>query len=335
MKEVYPGIFLIKEKGLFSFLKPPVNIYVITGEDGLVFDGGYGSFCSIRQFSKQYEEIERICKKRGVNNKINRILLSHCHADHFSGLLALKKKYGFKILLTERMAELIKSSESYRKSYTIEKKKSGGSLCAYLFDLFSKALSKIEYLLYSSYWGINFVPVPDIVITENWKIFINNEQWEIFHSPGHSDDHITLYNREKGVLFSGDNVMKSINVWLGPPRSNLADYEKSLEFMLTLPEISLILPAHGSSLDNPTFRIREILQWRKKRTEDVYRIISDSGENGITLKEIIWKLYPYHSKIKRDFARGWVELTIEELQKSGEIEINGINLYKAPAKLIR
>lgn len=61
LKEVYPGIFRITERGVLGMLKPPVNIYVITGKNGLVYDSGYGDGSSVRKFLKAYKEINRIC----------------------------------------------------------------------------------------------------------------------------------------------------------------------------------------------------------------------------------------------------------------------------------
>lgn len=44
MKEVYPGIFFIRESGgMLGIAKPPENIYVLAGNDGLIFDAGYGT----------------------------------------------------------------------------------------------------------------------------------------------------------------------------------------------------------------------------------------------------------------------------------------------------
>src|SRR5690625_6821118 len=46
---------------------------------------------------------------------------------------------------------------------------------------------------------ISFIasPIEDVFHTENYE-------WDIIHSPGHADDHIALYNREKGWMFGGD-----------------------------------------------------------------------------------------------------------------------------------
>jgi glyoxylase-like metal-dependent hydrolase (beta-lactamase superfamily II) len=320
MKEVYPGIFMITERGVSGMLKPPVNLYVITGSDGLIFDGGYGSRGCIRIFERAYKEINRICRDRGVENRISRILLSHAHADHYSGQTRLKKKYNLDIILTERMSSIISDAKTYRNSYTVEKKKRRTGLRGFISGVFSRVTASFEFFIYRLYWGIDYVKNPDIVIGEKIKIMINGEDWEIFHSPGHSDDHITLYNRRSGILFSGDNIMRSINVWLGPPRSDLDMYDSSLQQILSLEKLELILSAHGSPVTEPGKRIREILAWRRKRVNDVHDIIKSAGTDGVSIREILASLYPGENKVKHDFARGWVELTLYKLLEEGSIQ---------------
>ena len=319
LTEVYPGIFRITERGVLGMLKPPVNIYVITGSNGLVYDSGYGNRSSINNFSGYYHEINRICRERGFENHIDRILISHAHADHFSGLKRLRDRFGFRIILTDEIKKIITSRKVYTDSYSppdqIEKKQFSDKL----FHAFKLLLHKIEYGLYGLYWGISFVNDPDIVIPSDTEIEINNEQWIIFNSPGHSHEHITLYNKEKGILFSGDNVMKSINVWLGPPKSDLDEYEKSLTAMLSLPGLKIILPSHGSPVTDPYGRLGKIIEWRRRRTIDILNLVETSSPEGVTVKEILNKLYPGESRIKKEFAGGWVELTLQKLEKENKI----------------
>lgn len=319
MKEVYPGIFMITERGISGMLKPPVNLYVITGSDGLIFDGGYGSRGCLRQFHRAYREINRLCSERGIENRITRILLSHAHADHFSGLSRLSRKYSLDIILTERMSKIITDSKTYRNSYAVKKEKQRAGLRLMLRNILLRFASSLEFLVYRIYWGIDYVKSPDVIIKEETKIQINGEEWDIFHSPGHSDDHVTLYNGNTGVLFSGDNIMRSINVWLGPPRSDLDMYDSSLQRVLSLPKLELILPAHGSPVTAPRDRTAAILSWRKKRVNDVIHVIRSAGKDGVSLKGILYSLYPEESRVKHDFARGWVELTLERLVSQGLI----------------
>lgn len=36
-----------------------------------------------------------------------------------------------------------------------------------------------------------------------------NYEWEVIHTPGHADDHVALWNREKGWMFGGDLYVQS------------------------------------------------------------------------------------------------------------------------------
>ncbi len=320
LMEVYPGIFRITERGVLGMLKPPVNIYVIIGSNGLVYDTGYGNRSSINFFSKHYRAINMICRERGFENHIDRILISHAHADHFSGLKSLRNRFGFRIILTDEISKIISSRKVYTDSYSPPEQAEGKTLSGKLLHAMKLFIHKIEYGVYGLYWGISYVSDPEIVIPSNTEIEINNEQWIIFNSPGHSHEHITLYNKEKGIIFSGDNVMKSINVWLGPPKSDLDEYEASLTAMLNLPGLKIILPAHGSPVTDPYGRLGEIIEWRRKRTADILMLIKASSPEGITVKEILNKLYPGESRMKKEFAGGWVDLTLQKLEKENRIK---------------
>ena len=59
MEEVFPGIFLIKQKGSFGQIKPPENIYVLAGHDGIIYDAGYGNRKTVRIFIKELNEIKK------------------------------------------------------------------------------------------------------------------------------------------------------------------------------------------------------------------------------------------------------------------------------------
>jgi len=320
LEEVCPGIFRITERGSFGMLKPPVHIYVITGENGLVFDAGYGDSASIRKFSKAYKEISNICRGRGIENHIDRILPSHAHADHFSGLKKLRKKLGFRIILTDEMRKIISSSNAYKNSFDPPVLDDGKKQKKFLSRISKYINNRIEFAVYSAYWGISFVNDPDILINPNTEININDETWEIFSSPGHSIEHIILYNRAKGILFSGDNVLKSINVWLGPPKSDLDQYVNSIKKISGLPGLKIILPAHGGLVLNPYERLNEIVKWRKKRTDDVTEILENSQPGGLSIREILEILYPAETGIKKNFASGWVKLTLEKLVREKKIK---------------
>ncbi|MCP4131999.1 MAG: MBL fold metallo-hydrolase [bacterium] len=319
MREVYPGIFMITEQG-FKGIKPPVNMYVITGNNGLIFDAGYGLSSDVKFFLKEYNAIESICKSRNTPFSISRILPSHMHGDHFSGLNKIKAALGVSILLTRNMAEIVPSWKTYRNSFKDVRPLSHESESTWPQQLLGRVSKRISDFVFLKVFGVDFVEKPDFFIEESSTIAINNEEWEIFPSPGHAREHISLYDPRKGILFAGDNVIRSITPWLGPPRSDINEYISSLEHMLTLPKLEVILSAHGSPVVNPKDRIREIISWRNERTEHVMFIIRKYAEHGVGFKQIVDELYPGFG-LKKKLAQGWVQLTIEYLEEAGRIEI--------------
>ncbi len=152
------------------------------------------------------------------------------------------------------------------------------------------------------------------------KISINGETWTIFPSPGHASDHVSLYNEKKGILFAGDNILRRVTTWLGPPDSNLSDYIQTIENLSRLPNLQVIFSAHGGPINNPQERIQEVLKHRLRRTNQVKQIIQQNGTQGITPEKIIQELYPKAKMMKHELARGWVVLTLRHLEDLDQIK---------------
>lgn len=320
MEEVAEGIFRITEKGAYGALKPPVNIYIIAGPDGLIYDAGYGTRREVRFFIKEFHRLRQHLRNRGIEFNIRRILPSHAHPDHFSGLARLRKELGLSIVLPRSMAEIIASRQAYRSSYNVAGSVPVEMESAFLKALKARTFGRMMSFVYEKVFGTEFIPDPDILIDDNTEININGENWQIIHSPGHSTDHISLYNRKTGILFAGDNILRSITTWLGPPKSDLTSYLRSLEYLLELPKLTIILSAHGSAITNPKDRIRELIQWRNERTAQVLELIRMSGKSGMTLREILGCLYEKESWFKHRMAEGWVIVTLEYLERQGIIQ---------------
>ncbi len=323
MEEVYPGIFLIKQKGSFGHIKPPENIYILAGHDGIVYDAGYGNRKTVKKFVKELNEIKKSYEENSKVFELTRILVSHGHPDHFSGLKRIRKALGVKVVLTEKTAEIIRNKKNFGKSFNADnykdhfiiKKGLGYRIRSFVQQLFSNFFFKQIY-------GLSFITDPDEIIAKNTHISINNENWKIIHSPGHAVDHISLYNEEKGVLLSGDNILNSMTTWLGPPNRNIEDYNSSIDTIRKLHNLKIILPAHGSVIARPKERLTEILEHRKKRTQQVLDLIQNSSKNGISPDEILRRLYPTGKRMQFEIARGWVSLTIKMLESKNLVKRN-------------
>lgn len=314
MKEIEPGIFQITEPG-YKKITPQVNIYIIAGPDALIFDAGYGHRSSVNFFVNEFREVERTVTSRGERFAVQGIMPSHSHGDHFSGLVLIRRKLKIPVILTGRMEKKISSAKAFRDHYWNALMKNKPLSLTEKFSRMRHSL--VASFRYRLAFGIRFVKKPDHIIPEEGEITVNDETWQIIYSPGHARDHICLYNEKRGVLLGGDIVLRKVTTWLGPPESDLEEYRATLERLLALPGLRIILPAHGSPVTEPHKRIMEILAWRQERTTHVHVLLREAGIDGITVKEVVQKLYPDSPWAKADLARGWVELTLNELERRG------------------
>lgn len=319
MEEVLTDIFLIKEKGAWGAFKPTQNIYILAGNDGLIYDAGYGDKRKVRYLINQINKIKTLFKEENRKFNLSRLLISHAHPDHFSGAIKLRKYLGIKIILTEKTARKLSDIKYFSQNFETSNEKVLKKKKSWFKRFKSYFLTKFGHFFFKRVYGLTLIKNPDIVIPENCEILINGEKWKIFPSPGHSSDHISLYNEKKGVLFSGDNVLSSITTWLGPPDSNLEDYVNSVKEISNLPNLKLILGAHGSIIKDPRQRLNKILKHRKDRTKQIKELVMKNNRNGITSTAITKELYPGESRMKHRMAKGYIVLTLQYLEKNQKI----------------
>lgn len=314
MREIEPGIFMVTERGGRTPMRPPLNIYVLAGEEGLVYDAGYGTGGSVRHLSREIRRVETLCRDRGEPCTIGRVLPSHVHPDHFSGLAGLREELGLKILLTQRMMDTVCSRGAYRESYRQEE---GTGLMNRLARnrLFRSGVSRF----YEALYGTRFIDDPDEIIDEGGMLETGGRAWRVIPSPGHSPDHISLFDEKSGVLLGGDNILRSVTTWLGPPKSDLKIYIQTLERIRDLPGLRLILGAHGSPVDNPRERIGEIIEWRRQRLEHVHDSVMGAGRSGVSKRDVVRSIYRREGLMKRFLADGWIDLSIRCLLDEGRI----------------
>jgi glyoxylase-like metal-dependent hydrolase (beta-lactamase superfamily II) len=105
-------------------------------------------------------------------------------------------------------------------------------------------------------------------------------EWIAVHTPGHTPDHLCLYDPAEGVLLSGDHVLPSITPHIsgiGNSTDPLAEFFASLDRMYTLEGVRHVLPAHGHPFTDLAGRVDEI---KKHHIERLARLGAASHELG-------------------------------------------------------
>jgi glyoxylase-like metal-dependent hydrolase (beta-lactamase superfamily II) len=240
-RKIEDDVTLIWEPHVVPFLR--CNIWHVRGRDrDLLIDTGMG-IVSLRAFAKDILE------------KPVSAVATHTHLDHIGG------HYEFDECIVHRLEEhgLLHPTQDTSligpgfDPYRIETL-SVPPLAGY--DLTGAALT----MLPDSEFDLTRYAIRPVKATRAVEdgdvIDLGDRVLEVMHLPGHSPGSIGLWEARSGTLFSGDAIYD------GPlldslHHSNVTDYRRSLERLLTLP-VRVVHAGHEASFGRA--RLREIVE---------------------------------------------------------------------------
>lgn len=108
------------------------------------------------------------------------------------------------------------------------------------------------------------------------------------HTPGHCSDHCCYLLDDGKMLFSGDLVMGWSTSVIVPPDGDLNAYLASLERILAM-DIELMLSAHGTVIEDPAGRTRELYDHRLQRTAQALATLAHGPADIPAMVETIYR----------------------------------------------
>ncbi|HZT14086.1 MAG TPA: MBL fold metallo-hydrolase [Candidatus Baltobacteraceae bacterium] len=89
-------------------------------------------------------------------------------------------------------------------------------------------------------------------------------------TPGHTFDHLAYYEPDEQALFTGDTVLGEGYVVIAPPNGAMRPYQRSLQRLLDdFPQARAIFGGHGERVDDPKAKLRDYLEHRRVRQEQL------------------------------------------------------------------
>ena len=213
--QVVPQVFAIYE----PHQAEETISYLIPGEkQALLFDTGMG-ISDIRKVTAELTHLPII------------VLNSHTHNDHVGGNWQFETVYGMDADFTRTNAKGSRQDA--------QDELGPGMICGDLptgFDSKSYATRP---------WKISRF------LHDHDKINLGGRTLEIISTPGHTPDAISLLDRARGLLFSGDTYYPA-PIWLFRPETNLDDYVASVKHLAALaPQLELVLGEHNVPFAQP------------------------------------------------------------------------------------
>jgi glyoxylase-like metal-dependent hydrolase (beta-lactamase superfamily II) len=216
-------VYSIAEPGHWQHV---ISFLVLGSTKALLFDTGMG-IGDIRKVVMKLTNIDII------------VVNSHTHFDHIGDDWRFSAVY---LYADERAVETLKNG------YTHD---------ALLFDSNPECFVKPYPLGFDpNKYVIQPVPASRIHRLCNGDcIDLGNRKVEVLHTPGHTDDSITLFDRENRALFTGDTFYPSrLFAFMNDDQgsSNLIVYEQTVKELTKLvPELDYLYPGHKKPLVNP------------------------------------------------------------------------------------
>jgi glyoxylase-like metal-dependent hydrolase (beta-lactamase superfamily II) len=276
--------------------------------------------------------VDRLGRVGCTTDDVHTVVVTHSHPDHFGGAMRLRHESGADIVTHESFRSMFDRSELRDHEDSEE------------LDLNSpedRAEAIDRYFSRPTPWGgrragppREFIerlrsgdgspgsgfatPSPTRPLRDGQTISLARREWVAMHTPGHTYDHLCLYDPEFGVVLTGDHVLPSITPHisgLAPEADPLALFFASLVRMAEMTDVTLALPAHGHPFQDLRGRAEHIITHHEERL-DVIRHASDDLPNG-TVEEFMQVLFRERSW--GEMAESETYAHLEHLRECGEL----------------
>ena len=272
-----------------------VNCYALLDDEGAaVVDPGMPG-------PDNWNHLKKRLKQAGLAVKdVHTVIVTHSHPDHFGGATRFVKQAGAKVIAHDAFRfGVVAEAHSHEPEVSVDdlaaqqEREREGTPSAKGPE---GAMPKMDRNARTPWggepprpplrarlkWGAmrmlgrgGWVPTITDPVKAGDVLRLAGREWFVVHTPGHTEDHICLHNREDGFFLAGDHVLPSIT----PHISGLSSFEdplkeffNSLDRAAALPDVSLALPAHGHPFDDLAGRCEDIKRHHDERLDKVKSI---------------------------------------------------------------
>jgi len=262
-------------------------------------------------------------------DNVHSVLVTHSHFDHFGGAHRLQAEVGaavithsaFEVEGPKSTAALMGDDLSVEDAMDLIRERMTGE-----FPWGSRRAEPNEdwlrmMAIRRQQWAS--IPDPTQRLADGAPLRLGERDWFSVFTPGHTADHLCMFDPESGLLLSGDHVLPSITPHISGMGGNtdpLDDFFRSLDRIGDLDGVATALPAHGHPFANVGQRAAEIKSHHVERLGKLGSIAAAIGQA------------PVEAYMKELFSeRAWGEMAqsetfahLEHLRINNEIrrEIN-------------
>jgi len=275
-----------------------VNCYFLEDQNGLaVVDPGLPGEAS-------WDALQQRLGQAGYTvQNIHTVVITHSHHDHFGGTARILDATQAEVLTHERFATMWDNLDEPE-----------------FLDMDGNPLPDPESVAWDQRqlktpWGtgrkppparimrqiesdggdMGYSPTPTIRVADRDPVRLSGRDWFAVHTPGHTADHLCLWDPERQIMLSGDHVLPTITPHVGgmfqdvdPLHQFLTSQERMKDF-----DATIVLPAHGHPFGDLGGRAQEIVEHHQERLDELLTL-AGSGEHA-TVPDYMRELFKERS----------------------------------------
>ena len=282
--------------------------------------------------------------------RVHTTIVTHSHPDHYGGSHQLREETGAE-LLAHAAFTASPAADDANADIDLELLELSSEA---LVELWKAKLSERD----STPWGTRRQPPPDeairlfiqsnvagkaprfrvpeptIRVADGDAVRLAGREWFAVHTPGHTTDHLCLWDPAEGVLLSGDHVLPTITPHIAGSTElddPLAAFFESLARVGAFDGVNVCLPAHGHPFADLRGRTASIRRHHIERLEVLRTAGSQLGNAPVEayMKEL------FAERAWGDMAASETYAHLEHLRVIGEVESgrdgDGLLHYKLKA----
>jgi glyoxylase-like metal-dependent hydrolase (beta-lactamase superfamily II) len=249
---------------------------------------------------------------------LERIVVTHAHADHFGLAADLKAGSGAEVVTHPWNVDALTDHAGDRERYT-----------AFYADLLRRAAVPAHVLaaVYEATRAVNDFAASvavDRTVDEGALLPLAGRTWQVLHTPGHAAGLICLYEPEGGTLLSSDHLLADIssNAVVEPPPPghaerlrSLALYRDTLQRVAAM-DVRLALPSHGPLIHDVAGLVARRLAFHQERLDRILEALCAGAQ---TTWDVTLALFPGRSPLDTFLAVSEVIGHLDILEMEGRI----------------
>ena len=269
--EVAPGILRTQLPANITGLGH-VNMYVMEDERGVtVVDPGLPT-------KESWTAINARLSAIGVPlRRVHSVIVTHSHPDHYGGAARLRAETGADIITHRLFRTFYDPTEppdvdaeelAMMMRSPFDAPPWGGPAMDVPWQ------RRVRLAVGRKFPKLMRVPTPSVRLRESDRMKFAKRDWVAVHTPGHTHDHLCLFDPETGTLLSGDHVLPTITPHIsgltahGDPLTLFFDSLDKIGNFAN--QITISLPAHGNPFTNTGERVQQIKDHHAERLQKLH-----------------------------------------------------------------